>query len=252
MAEDLHDDTLIDALGQQQGGRGVAGVMDPHLADPGRLQQGVAFVPVSVVTDWPAVGLAPDEVAIVPGWPGGHAFVKLGGPVRFEGLGEWGRERDGAPALVGLELGEVEPAAGSLRARPGVPGAAGRAVIAMVVLAAGVGVGAAVLPGEALELPADGQRSGVQVDVLSAKTKGFTLAQPKSEGDAPAGAIALRCGEPDDAQRLVGGQWLDFVVAGRGSIDQGGDVARHVAALHGDLQGAGQDAVNLEHGRRGL
>jgi hypothetical protein len=35
VAEDLHDDTLIDALGEQQGGRGVPGVMDPHVTDTG-------------------------------------------------------------------------------------------------------------------------------------------------------------------------------------------------------------------------
>jgi len=47
-----------------------------------------------------------------------------------------------------------------------MPGAVGRAVVAVTVLAAGVWVDAAVPPGEALELPANDQRSGIKVDVL--------------------------------------------------------------------------------------
>ena len=179
MAEDLHHDALIDALGEQQGGRGMPGVMNANPADSGRFQQSFPFVPVGVVANRPAVGLAPDEVAVVPGWPGGHALLELGGPVRFECRDEWGRKRDSAPALVGLKLGEVEPAAGSLRARTGVASAAGRAVVAMTVLAAEMRISAAVLPGEALKLPADGQCSGIQIDVLPPKTEGFALAQPE-------------------------------------------------------------------------
>ena len=192
MAEDLHDDALIDALGEQQCCRGVAGVVDTHPADSGRFQQGMPFVPVGVVANRPPVGLAPYEVALMPAGPGGHALVELGGPVRFEGRDERGGERDSAPALVGLELGEVEPAAGSLRARPAMACTAGWAVVAMMALGADTGIGAAVLPGEALKLPADGQCSGVQIDVLPPKTKGFTLAQPKCKSDTPAGAARSR------------------------------------------------------------
>ena len=133
------------------------------------------------MADRPPVGLAPDEVALLPSWPGGHALVKLSGPACFECRDERGGERDGAPALVGLEFGEVEPAAGSLRAGPSMPGAAGRAVVAVAVLAAGLGIGAAVLPGEALKLPADGQCSGVQIDVLPSKTKGALRAPGQAE-----------------------------------------------------------------------
>jgi hypothetical protein len=108
--------------------------------------------------------------------------MELGGPVRFEGCDERGRERDSAPALVRLNLGEVESAAGSLRARPGMACTAGWAVVAMTALGADIGIGAAVLSGEALKLPADGQCSRHQIDVLPPKTKGFTLAQPECEG----------------------------------------------------------------------
>jgi hypothetical protein len=109
--------------------------MNADLADSGRFEQSPPFVPVGVVTDRPSVGLAPDEAAVAPGWPGGHALVKLGGPVCFERHDELGRKRDGAPALIGLEFGEVEPGASSLRARAGVASATGRAVVAVAVLA---------------------------------------------------------------------------------------------------------------------
>jgi hypothetical protein len=112
-----------------------------------------------MVANRPPVGLTPYEVALVPGWPSSHALMELGGPVRFEGCDERGRERDSAPALVRLNLGEVESAAGSLRARPGMACTAGWAIVAMTALGADIGIGAAVLPGEALKLPADGQCS---------------------------------------------------------------------------------------------
>src|SRR5215471_7296559 len=131
-----------------------------------------------------------------PAWPGSHALVELGGLVCFEGCDERGRERNSAPALVRLNFVEVEPAAGSLRARPGKACTAGQVVVAMTALGADIGIGAAVLPGEALKLPADGQCSGLQVDVLPPKTKGFTLAQPECEGDTPAGAVSPRCSQP--------------------------------------------------------
>ena len=69
MAEDLHDDTLIDALGEQQSGRGVSGVVYPSVTNTGRFEQGLPFVPVSMVTDRPAVALAPDKIGVFPGWP---------------------------------------------------------------------------------------------------------------------------------------------------------------------------------------
>jgi hypothetical protein len=164
--------------------------------------------------------------------------MELGGPMRFKGCDERGRERDDAPALVGLNLGEVEPAAGSLRARPGMACTAGWAVVAMTALGADIGIGAAVLPGETLKLPADGQCFGLQIDVLPPKTKGFTLAQPECEGDTPPGAVSLRCSQPDDAQSLIKGQRFDFVVASGGGVNKGGDVARDVSALHSDFERA--------------
>ena len=67
MAEYLHHHALINALSKQQSGRGVPGIMNPHPSDPGCFQQGIPFVPVGVGADRPPVGLAPDEIAVVPG-----------------------------------------------------------------------------------------------------------------------------------------------------------------------------------------
>lgn len=118
MAQDLHHNALIDAQGEQQGGSGVPGIMDPDLADSGRFEQSSPFVPVGVVTDRPPVGLAPDEIVIVPGWPGGHALVKLSGPVCLERRDELGRKRDGPPAL---NRGAQQPLTCPLGAGPGRP-----------------------------------------------------------------------------------------------------------------------------------
>ena len=39
LTEDLHHDTLVNALGEQESGRGVPGVMHSHLTDSGHLEQ---------------------------------------------------------------------------------------------------------------------------------------------------------------------------------------------------------------------
>src|SRR5262249_44492900 len=101
---------------------------------------------------------------------------------------------------------------------------------------------------KALELPANGQYPGVEIYMPPPKPKRLALAQPEGQGDAPAGAVPLvRC-QPENPQRFIEGQWFDFVGAGRRGVNQGGDVAGDVSALHGDLQSARQDAVYLEHG----
>lgn len=57
-------------------------------------------------------------------------------------------------------------------------GATGRAVAAVAVFAAGVRLAAAMPPGVALKLPADRQRSGVEIDMLPAEPECLPL--PKS------------------------------------------------------------------------
>jgi hypothetical protein len=82
--------------------------MNAHPADSGSFEQLIPFVPVGAGADWPPVGLTPDEVAVLPGRPSGHAFLELGGSVRFECRYELRGKRDRAPALD-------EPTSGSLR-----------------------------------------------------------------------------------------------------------------------------------------
>ena len=43
MAKDLHHNTLVDALGEQQGGGRVPGVMNANLMDPSRFEQSSPF-----------------------------------------------------------------------------------------------------------------------------------------------------------------------------------------------------------------
>ena len=103
----------------------MAGVVHTGISYPGCLKQSFPFVPVGMGTDRAAVGLAPAEVAVLPGWSGDHAFFKLGGAVGPEGDRQLRGERDRADALVRFEGGEPEPSPGSLRAASGVAGAIG-------------------------------------------------------------------------------------------------------------------------------
>ena len=82
MAEDSHHDALVDALGQEQRGGGVAGVMQPGIADPGRLEQRFPFAPVGAGIDRLAGGLALLQIT----WSGDATSLaspwRLGRPTR--------------------------------------------------------------------------------------------------------------------------------------------------------------------------
>src|SRR5262249_59067329 len=106
------------------------------------------------------------------------ALVKLSSAVSCECRHELGRERYCAPALVGFQCGELEPAAGSLQAGTGMPGTAGWAVVAVAVLSAAVRVSAAMPPGKPLKLPANRQCRGVEIDVLPAESSASPWRNP--------------------------------------------------------------------------
>ena len=59
----------------------MPGVMQPGIADPGRLKQCFPFAPVGTWIDRLAGGLAPDEPAVVPQGSGCIPFGGLGGLV---------------------------------------------------------------------------------------------------------------------------------------------------------------------------
>lgn len=88
----------------------------------------------------------------------------------------------------------------------------------VAVLAADVRVGAAVPPWQPLELPADGECPGIEINVLPLQPKRFTLTEPQGQGNTPPSAVTPRCGQPEDAQRFIKGQWLDLVMAGKPAL----------------------------------
>jgi len=59
--------TLVDALSEKERGRCVPGVVNSDLADARGFEQCLPFVPIGGCADRPPVGLAPDEIAVVPG-----------------------------------------------------------------------------------------------------------------------------------------------------------------------------------------
>ena len=112
-------------------------------------------------------------------------------------------------------------------------GALRRAALAATAVTAGLRVIAAVTPGQALELPPDGDRALVEVNVLPPQAERFSLAQPKGQGHAPAGAVAAVGGERDDLLGFFQGQRLDFGLARRRWVNERGNVPGGVAALSG-------------------
>jgi len=66
-----------------------------------------------------------------------------------------------------------------------VPGAARPAVVAVAVFPAGMRVGAAVPPGKALELPADGQGPGVEIDMPPLEPKRLTAPTGRRNPPSP-------------------------------------------------------------------
>jgi hypothetical protein len=196
-AQDLLDDADVDALLDEERRRRMPGVVETSVADAGLLEDFFPLAPVFGAADRTAVVLAEDQVVILP--VVGH------GP--FEELlllvsSEQGQQLSGAlEGELGLALALPERGASlpSLRAVPGVLGAACaaglawtamrtcpavvwavllvsvllavlRAERAVPLLAALVGVVAAVPPLRALDLEPRFDDAGLQVDVGPAES----------------------------------------------------------------------------------
>jgi hypothetical protein len=129
----------------------------------------------------------------------------------------------------------------------GVAGTAGQAVIGMPVLGTGGPVAAAMAPALELKLPPDRERASVEIDILPAQPERLALALAEGQGRAPPAAVPAGRGR-------VTSRWASAGSAARSrpgsrrARQRGSPRPGDVSALHGDLENAGQDAVNLEHG----
>jgi hypothetical protein len=74
--EDLLD-ADVNALLQQERGRGVPGVIHARLSDPGRAEEGVPVIPVVMRVERSACGRTEDQVPVCPGRPCGETFGVL-------------------------------------------------------------------------------------------------------------------------------------------------------------------------------
>ncbi len=122
----------------------------------------------------------------------------------------------------------------------------------MAALALGLLIDQAT-PADPVDAAPDHEGVVEQVDVLPLQREGFGLAQAEGQRDGPAGRVADGDGGFEDGAGLVevqGGGEVALPLGGR--VDQGGDVARDMAALDGDREGPGQDAVVPEHGGGGV
>ena len=89
MAEHLHDDSGVHALGQQQGRCGVPPVMQSDFAHARLAQEGLPGTPIRLALDRPAVGLSEDQVVVLPEQTGVRALLELSGAVGSQRLHEW-------------------------------------------------------------------------------------------------------------------------------------------------------------------
>jgi hypothetical protein len=123
VAEDLHYHALVDALGQQQGGNGVPGIMKPRITDVDRFEHGFPFTPISPRIDRAAIGLAPYEIIVLPRGPGRHPLRELSRTMQPEGSDQRRGNGDHAAALGRLEFGQYEASTYSPRTRARMPSA---------------------------------------------------------------------------------------------------------------------------------
>ena len=131
-----------------------------------------------------------------------------------------------------------------------VRGAARGALFPVTASGAGDRVIAAVPEAGPPELPADLDRARVQVHVFPAEPERLGLPDAHRERDRPARAVAAVRGGRKDAVRLFTGQRLDISLFAGRRVDEQGNVVAGLAAFPGDLQGAGQDPVDLQDGVR--
>ncbi|MDT0278163.1 hypothetical protein RM425_19855 [Blastococcus sp. DSM 46792] len=193
-------------------------VVQPDVADAGLLQQPRPVVVVGLLVDRPAVDLGEDQVLVVPLGAGQHPLAELGGLVPVQLGDERHRQGERALAAAGLGLLVDQPASA-----------------------------------DPVDAPPDRQRACEEVDVLPLQRQGLGLPQAEREGDGPAGGVA------DAGRGVQHGTGLAEVEGGGDvagalgrRVDERGDVARDVAALDGDGEGTGQDAVVPEHGSGGV
>ncbi|WP_245177477.1 hypothetical protein [Geodermatophilus sp. DF01-2] len=218
MAEQLHDHARVHVLAQQQSGGGVPAVVQADVADAGLLQQPRPVVVVGLLVDRPAVGLREDEVLVVPLGAGQHPLAELRALVPVQLADERHRQGERALAAAGLGLLVDQPAAA-----------------------------------DPVDAPPDRERAGEQVDVLPLQRQGLGLAQAEGQRDGPAGGVAHMSRGFEHGTGLAeveGGGDVAGALGGR--VDEGGDVARDVAALDGDGERPGQDAVVPQHGGGGV
>ncbi|TFV78294.1 hypothetical protein E4P39_03460 [Blastococcus sp. CT_GayMR19] len=84
MAEQLHDDTWMHVLAEQQCRGRVTAVVQADVADARLLQEPRPVVVVGLLVDRPTVGLREDQVLVLPLGAGEHLLTELDGLVAVQ------------------------------------------------------------------------------------------------------------------------------------------------------------------------
>lgn len=177
-SHEVHDDATVDALGEQQGRGRVPSVVQSGVSDPRDGQQRLPMAVVSSRVGGCAVRCGEHKTQVVPCGAGGEPILNLG-PAVFEELGEhlrWDREE----ATPGTGLRVVEAQA------PAV------ATWALSWSAVRLCTAASVFPWLSLELAADGQGPGAQVDVAPLQAEGFPPDEARVRGPPTTGRRCAR------------------------------------------------------------
>ncbi len=163
-------------------------------------------VVVGLLVDRPAVGLREDEVLVLPPEPASMPLAELGGSVRVQHVDERQGERERALAALGLWAPR--------RHRPcrGRGGCCGRTV----------------------RVPATRSMS-FHCSASASDCRRPRPGRPSSGPSCGGACAASRTARASSGVRAVAGCWA----AAERRVDEGGDVARDVAALHGDVRGRG-------------
>ena len=91
-----------------------------------------------------------------------------------------------------------------------------------------------------------------EVDVSPLECERLGLPESECQRNGPARRVAPAARRPQDGACLIEVQWGGGVAESLGGrVDQSGDIAVDPSALHGDLEGPGDDPVRPQDGRGG-
>ena len=260
-AHDVHHRPLGDAQEQQGCGGCVTRIVQACVADSGFLQQGLPLVLVAAGIDGLAGRLGEDPAAFMPFGPSVLPFLILALAVLDDQVEQLVGQGDATTTGRGLHFHLDQAATMALRTPAGMAGAVGRtgrwacALVSLAVLralpglviasAAGMRIGATVLPGLPLQAFHDLQCFAWLVQPRPFQPECLSLTQPKRQGDDEPHSVALAERQCQDALDLLGLEGINLCVFDPQGLGEGDGIPGNVAAFERLSEGGPGRAVYL-------